>query len=149
MTPWSPLKKPVSMSCAACNCKRMKWSLEHAYANVEMLPEEIRCRPASTLPTLRELGDLSKFPLTDKHDMRANYPFGMFAVPMDDIVRLHASSGTTGKPVVVGYSRNDIDMWSRVVARSFRAAGASSPGQDTRGVRLWFVYRRSGRSLRG
>ena len=119
-----PIEKAGIDELRSLQLQRMKWSLEHAYANVESYRKKFDA--AGIHPSdLRELSDLSKFPLTDKHDMRANYPFGMFAVPMEDIVRLHASSGTTGKPVVVGYSRNDIDMWSRVVARSFRAAGAS------------------------
>jgi phenylacetate-CoA ligase len=72
---------------------------------------------------LRTLDDIAKFPLTAKEDLRQNYPFGMFAVPMEQIVRIHASSGTTGKPTVVGYTKNDIDTWSRLMARSIRAAG--------------------------
>jgi phenylacetate-CoA ligase len=72
---------------------------------------------------LRRLEDISKFPLTSKEDLRQNYPFGMFAVPMDQIVRIHASSGTTGKPTVCGYTKNDIDTWSLLMARSIRAAG--------------------------
>ena len=119
-----PIEKAGIDELRSLQLQRMKWSLEHAYANVASYRrkfDEAGIHPSD----LRELSDLSKFPLTDKHDMRDNYPFDMFAVPMDDIVRLHASSGTTGKPVVVGYTRNDIDMWSRVVARSFRAAGAS------------------------
>ncbi len=104
--------------------RRLKWSVAHAYANVECYRKKFA--EAGVHPSdLKQLNDLSKFPLTDKHDMRDNYPFGMFAVSMDDIVRIHASSGTTGKPVVVGYTRNDIDMWSRVVARSIRAAGVN------------------------
>jgi phenylacetate-CoA ligase len=75
---------------------------------------------------LKRLEDLAKFPFTTKHDLRENYPFGMFAVPMDEIVRIHASSGTTGKPTVVGYTQRDIDTWSDVMARSIRAAGGRS-----------------------
>jgi phenylacetate-CoA ligase len=75
---------------------------------------------------LRRLEDLTKFPLTTKEDLRQNYPFGMFAVPMQQIVRIHASSGTTGKPTVVGYTRNDIETWSRLMARSIRAAGGTA-----------------------
>ena len=104
--------------------RRLKWSLEHAYTNVGCYRKKFD--EAGVHPTdLKELSDLSRFPLTDKHDFRDNYPFGMFAVPMDQVVRIHASSGTTGKPVVVGYTRNDIDTWSGVVARSIRAAGGS------------------------
>jgi phenylacetate-CoA ligase len=74
---------------------------------------------------LKTLADLAKFPFTTKADLRDTYPFGMFAVPMDDVVRVHASSGTTGKPTVVGYTQNDIDTWARIMARSLRAAGGS------------------------
>ena len=104
--------------------RRLKWSLEHAYANVGSYRKKFD--KAGVHPSdLKELSDLSGFPLTDKHDFRDNYPFGMFAVPMDQVVRIHASSGTTGKPVVVGYTSNDIGTWSGVVARSIRAAGGS------------------------
>jgi phenylacetate-CoA ligase len=72
---------------------------------------------------LKSLADLAKFPFTVKKDLRDNYPFGLFAVPREQVVRLHASSGTTGKPTVVGYTQNDIDTWANLVARSIRAAG--------------------------
>ncbi len=75
---------------------------------------------------LKQLDDLARFPFTSKDDLRQNYPFGMFAVPMDEIVRIHASSGTTGKPTVVGYTRGDIETWSGLMARSIRAAGGRS-----------------------
>src|SRR6266567_1730318 len=75
---------------------------------------------------LKAPSDIAKFPFTTKDDLRENYPFGMFAVPMQDIVRVHASSGTTGKPTVVGYTRGDIETWSRIMARSIRAAGGRS-----------------------
>ena len=104
--------------------RRLKWSLEHAYAKVGCYRKKFD--EAGVHPSeLKDLTDLSNFPLTDKRDFRDNYPFGMFAVPMDQVVRIHASSGTTGKPVVVGYTRNDIDTWSGVVARSIRAAGGT------------------------
>ena len=104
--------------------RRLKWSLGHAYANVGCYRKKFD--EAGVHPSeLKDLTDLSRFPLTDKHDFRDNYPFGMFAVPMDQVVRIHASSGTTGKPVVVGYTSNDIDTWSQVVARSIRAAGGT------------------------
>jgi phenylacetate-CoA ligase len=80
---------------------------------------EIRIAPGD----LAHLDDLQGFPFTTKEDLRQNYPFGMFAVPMDEIVRIHASSGTTGKPTVVGYTRGDIELWSALIARSIRAAG--------------------------
>src|SRR5580692_1118191 len=75
---------------------------------------------------VKSLDDLAKFPFTAKDDLRQNYPFGMFAVPMSEIVRVHASSGTTGKSTVVGYTQGDIDTWSSVMARSIRAAGGRS-----------------------
>jgi phenylacetate-CoA ligase len=97
--------------------------LSHAYQNVARYREKFDAagvKPADC----RTLADLSKFPFTTKADLRETYPFGMFAVPMDRIVRIHASSGTTGKPTVVGYTAKDIDTWSHVMARSMRAAGA-------------------------
>ena len=104
--------------------ERLRWSLEHAWRNVASYRKKFDA--AGVHPSdLKQLADLSKFPFTDKHDMRDNYPFGMFAAPVDKVVRIHASSGTTGKPVVVGYTRNDIEVWSRVVARSIRAAGGN------------------------
>ncbi|WP_422032302.1 phenylacetate--CoA ligase PaaK [Roseovarius sp.] len=101
---------------------RLKWSLRHAYENVPMYRK--RFDAAGVHPDdLKSLSDLAKFPFTNKADLRDNYPFGLFAVPREKIVRVHASSGTTGKPTVVGYTRNDIDMWADMVARSMRASG--------------------------
>ena len=105
---------------------RLKWSLRHAYENVPMYRE--RFDKAGVHPDdLKSLCDLAKFPFTYKTDLRDHYPFGLFAVPRDQIVRVHASSGTTGKPTVVGYTQNDIDMWADMVARSMRASG-TRPG---------------------
>jgi phenylacetate-CoA ligase len=102
--------------------KRLKWSLTHAYENVAHYRKAFD--KAGVHPTdLRELADLAKFPFTSKTDLRDNYPFNMFAVPREKLVRVHASSGTTGKPIVVGYTRGDIEIWSEVMARSIRAAG--------------------------
>lgn len=101
---------------------RLKWSVRHAYENVPMYKE--RFDAAGVHPDdLKELKDLAKFPFTYKNDLRDNYPFGLFAVPRSEIIRLHASSGTTGKPTVVGYTKNDIDMWADMLARSLRASG--------------------------
>jgi len=101
---------------------RLRWSLKHAYDNVPLYRQ--RFAEAGVHPDdLKSLDDLAKFPFTGKNDLRDNYPYGMFAVPQNEIVRLHASSGTTGKPTVVGYTQNDIDTWANVVARSIRAAG--------------------------
>ncbi|MEQ9695376.1 phenylacetate--CoA ligase PaaK [Shimia sp. SDUM112013] len=106
----------------ATQLERLKWSLRHAYDNVPMYKQ--RFDEAGVHPDdLKELKDLAKFPFTYKNDLRDNYPFGLFAVPRDQIIRLHASSGTTGKPTVVGYTKNDISMWADVLARSLRAAG--------------------------
>ncbi|WP_327440645.1 phenylacetate--CoA ligase PaaK [Pseudomonas donghuensis] len=102
--------------------QRLRWSLSHAYQNVPMYRQrfdELGVHPDD----IRSLDDLARFPFTCKADLRDNYPYGLFAVPLHDVVRLHASSGTTGKPTVVGYTQNDIDTWANVVARSIRAAG--------------------------
>ena len=102
--------------------KKLKWSLHHAYENVTAYREKFDS--LSVHPDdLKTLSDLSKFPFTTKLDLRKNYPFGMFAVAREQIVRIHASSGTTGKPTVVGYTQNDLEMWANMVARSMRASG--------------------------
>lgn len=107
---------------AALQLDRLKWSLGHAYENVSHYRQAFDA--AGVHPDdLRRLSDLAKFPFTVKDDLRKNYPFGMFAVPEDQIVRVHASSGTTGNPTVVAYTQNDIDMWADMMARSIRAAG--------------------------
>jgi phenylacetate-CoA ligase len=101
---------------------RLKWSLRHAYENVPQyrkLFDERQVHPAD----LHELADLAMFPFTDKATLRANYPFGMFAVPRERIARVHASSGTTGRPTVVGYTKDDLHVWARLMARSIRASG--------------------------
>ena len=106
----------------ALQLKRLKLTVDHAYYNVPMYRKKFD--EAGVHPNdLRYLEDIQKFPYTTKQDLRDNYPFGMFAVPMKDVVRVHASSGTTGKPTVVGYTQGDIDRWAEVVARSIRAAG--------------------------
>ncbi|WP_296762147.1 phenylacetate--CoA ligase PaaK [Sediminimonas sp.] len=107
---------------SALQLERMKWSLRHAYDNVPFYRDAFD--KAGVHPDdLKQLSDLSKFPFTVKQDLRDNYPFGMFAVPRERISRLHASSGTTGQPTVVGYTKGDLDMWADVMARSLRAAG--------------------------
>src|SRR3954465_11198524 len=106
----------------ALQTKRLGWSLQHAYDNVAHYRRAFD--KAGVHPSdFRELADLARFPFTVKTDLRDNYPFNMFAVPREQLVRVHASSGTTGKPIVVGYTRDDIDTWSLVMARSIRAAG--------------------------
>jgi phenylacetate-CoA ligase len=109
----------------ALQLTRLKWSLQHAYDRVRHYRERFSAlglHPSN----LRMLEDLAKFPFTVKDDLRRNYPFGMFATAREDIIRIHASSGTTGKPTIVGYTRNDIDNWSILMARSIRAAGGES-----------------------
>ena len=106
----------------AVQLERLKWSLNHSYNNVPFYKQHFDAHGVHPVD-LRSLEDLAKFPFTVKKNMRDNYPFGLFGVPMDDIVRIHASSGTTGKPTVVGYTKNDIDNWANLMARSIRAAG--------------------------
>lgn len=106
----------------ALQLERLRWSLQHAYDNVPHYKASFDA--AGVHPSdLKQLADLAKFPFTTKHDLRANYPFGMFAKPREQLARIHASSGTTGKPTVVGYTLKDIDNWAHLVARSIRAAG--------------------------
>jgi len=117
-----PIERASRDEIAALQIERLTWSLQHAYDNVAAYRQKFDAagvRPAD----FRRLEDLASFPFTTKADLRANYPFGMFAVPQDRIVRVHASSGTTGKPTVVGYTQRDIDTWSHVMARSIRASG--------------------------
>ncbi|MQA08390.1 MAG: phenylacetate--CoA ligase [Pseudonocardiaceae bacterium] len=102
--------------------ERLQWTLRHAYANVPFYTKKFD--EAGVHPDdCTSLGDLAKFPYTTKYDLRDNYPFGMFAVEQQQVRRIHASSGTTGKPTVVGYTQDDLDVWSAVMARSIRAAG--------------------------
>ncbi len=111
---------------SALQLERLKWSLKHAYDNVPMYKK--RFDEAGVHPDdLKTLSDLAKFPFTYKNDLRDNYPFGLFAVPREQIMRLHASSGTTGKPTVVGYTANDLSNWADLGARSLRASGVK-PG---------------------
>jgi phenylacetate-CoA ligase len=110
----------------ALQLERLKWSLRHAYDNVAHYRQAFDAKGVHP-GDLKGLDDLRHFPLTAKDDLRRYYPFGMFAVPREKLVRVHASSGTTGKPTVVGYTANDIAMWADCMARSMRAAG-SRPG---------------------
>jgi phenylacetate-CoA ligase len=117
-----PIERASEDELRALQLTRLKWSLRHAYDHVA--PYRLKCQRAGVHPDeLRSLADLARFPFTVKDDLREHYPFGMFAVPRSAVVRLHASSGTTGKPTVVGYTRADIDTWAGLVARSLRAAG--------------------------
>lgn len=121
-----PIETAGREDLAALQLERMRWSVRHAYENVKFYKDSFNA--AGVHPDdLQSLADLAKFPFTTKQDLRDNYPFGMFAVPEEDICRIHASSGTTGKPTVVGYTKKDIETWASVVARSIRAAGGK-PG---------------------
>jgi phenylacetate-CoA ligase len=106
----------------ALQVERLRWTLHHAYANNPCYRRSFDARGVHP-DDFRALADLARFPFTTKADLREAYPFGFFSVPMQQIVRVHASSGTTGKPTVVGYTRRDIATWSELVARSIRAAG--------------------------
>lgn len=130
LTPDRAALDPIELASrdeiSALQLARLKWSLRHAHGNVARYRDKFQA--AGVHPDdLTTLDDLGRFPFTEKADLRATFPFGMFAVPRDRVIRLHASSGTTGKPTVVGYTRNDLDMWAGVMARSLRAAG-TRPG---------------------
>ena len=121
--PLERIEKASRKKLRELQLERLRWSLRHAYDKVPHYRKKFDA--AGVKPKdLRTLEDLARFPFTAKADLRDTYPFGMFAVPMDKVVRIHASSGTTGKPTVVGYTRKDIDTWSHLMARSIRAAGA-------------------------
>ena len=128
-----PVKKPAPGELegieTALQLQRLKWTLRHAYDNVAHYRAAFDA--AGVRPDdLRTLADLAKFPFTVKTDLRDHYPFGMFAVPRERVVRIHASSGTTGRPTVVGYTAKDIETWATVMARSItsRTGMACSPG---------------------
>jgi phenylacetate-CoA ligase len=117
-----PIERASRDEIHALQLQRLKATLKRAYENVPCYRaafDAMGVRPED----LKELHDLRKFPFAGKKELRDNYPFGLFAVPREQVVRIHASSGTTGKPTVVGYTKNDIDTWATVVARSIRAAG--------------------------
>ena len=122
MNAYHPIENAPRDELAALQLERMRWSLGHAYDNVphyRQAFDDAGIKPGDLL----ELSDLARFPFTTKADLRDNYPYDMFAVPRDQIRRIHASSGTTGKPTVVGYTARDLETWSDVVARSIYAAG--------------------------
>ena len=117
-----PMETASTDELRALQTMRLRATVQHAYENIphyRQAFDAIGLHPSD----IRELSDLAKVPFTTKEDLRRNYPFGMFAVPREDLVRIHASSGTTGRPTVVGYTRADIELWSYVMARSIRAAG--------------------------
>ena len=117
-----PIETASRDEIQALQLQRLRWSLQHAYDNVPHYRRSFDAKGVHP-SDLKTLADLAKFPFTTKGDLRENYPFGMFAVPRNQIMRVHASSGTTGKPTVVGYTARDIDTWANLVARSIRAAG--------------------------
>jgi phenylacetate-CoA ligase len=117
-----PIETASRDEITALQLERLRWTLRHAYDNVPFYRrrfEEVGVHPDDC----RELADLANYPFTVKQDFRDNYPFGLLAVPRDQVARIHASSGTTGKPTVVGYTLRDVDIWADLVARSIRAAG--------------------------
>ncbi|ROZ79625.1 phenylacetate--CoA ligase PaaK [Ramlibacter sp. WS9] len=121
--PLEPIEKAGVDELRGLQQKRLKATLRHAYDNSPVYRAKFDA--AGVHPDdCRTLADLAKFPFTTKSDLRDSYPFGMFAVPREQCARIHASSGTTGKPTVVGYTKNDIDTWAHVMARSIRASGA-------------------------
>ncbi len=124
--PLEPIEKASIDEMRSLQLKRLQQTLQHAYANSPVYRAKFDA--AGVHPDdCKSLADIAKFPFTTKSDLRDSYPFGMFAVPRENCARIHASSGTTGKPTVVGYTLKDIDVWSTVVARSIRAGGAK-PG---------------------
>jgi phenylacetate-CoA ligase len=128
-----PVLRADRKALEALQLERLRWSVKHAYDNNSAYRRKFDAsglRPED----LRSLADLARFPFTTKADLRAAYPFGFFAVPMHEIARIHASSGTTGKPTVVGYTRKDLATWSSLVARCIRAAGGRS------GMRVHIAY---------
>src|SRR6185312_3052087 len=119
LTPAPELLDPIEIASRdeieTLQLERLRWSLRHAYDNVELYRR--RFDEAGVHPDdCRSLADLERFPFTTKAELRESYPFGMFAVPLERVVRIHASSGTTGQPTVVGYTRGDVDTWAEVVA---------------------------------
>ena len=117
-----PIETASADELQALQLQRLRWTLQHAYDHVPHYRQAFDAKGVHP-SDCRTLSDLAKFPFTSKADLRDNYPFGMFAVPRDQVVRVHASSGTTGKPTVVGYTRADIDAWAHLMGRSIRASG--------------------------
>ena len=117
-----PIEIASRAAISALQLERLKWTLHRAYDKVPQYRRKFD--DAGVHPReVKSLTDLARFPFTTRKDLRANYPFGMFAVPREEIIRVHASSGTTGQPTVVGYTRADLELWATVMARSIRAAG--------------------------
>ena len=121
-TGFEPIETASRDEISALQLERLKWSVRHAYDNVAFYRQKLDAKGVHP-DDIKALEDIRLLPFTTKADLRDNYPFGLFAVPQDKIARLHASSGTTGKPTVVGYTRRDIDTWANLFARSLYAAG--------------------------
>ncbi len=126
LTPSKDILDPIEIASRdeieALQLQRLKWTLAHAYENVPLYRRKFD--EAGVHPDdLKAIGDIAGFPFTTKEDLRQSYPFEMMAVPLDKVARIHASSGTTGKPTVVGYTQTDVDNWAHLVARSIRASG--------------------------
>jgi phenylacetate-CoA ligase len=121
-TELEPIERASGDELAALQLERLRAAVRRAYDRVPFYREAFD-RAGAHPDDVRELRDLARFPFLEKKHFRENYPFGLFAVPREEIVRLHASSGTTGKPTVVGYTQADIDTWAQLMARSIRAAG--------------------------
>ena len=117
-----PIERASRDELQALQLERLQWTMQHAYRNVAAYRQAFDAKGVHP-GDLKQLSDLAKFPFTTKHTLREHYPFGLFAVPREKVVRIHASSGTTGKPTVVGYTQHDIDTWADLVARSIRASG--------------------------
>ena len=125
LTSLTAVKQLSKDKLEALQVSRLRQTLQHVFDNSP--PYREKFQNAGVHPAdLNNLQDLAKFPFTTKQDLRAHYPFGLFSVPMDQVARIHASSGTTGKPTVVGYTKKDIDHWATCVARSIEAAGGRS-----------------------
>jgi phenylacetate-CoA ligase len=117
-----PIETASRDELQALQLERLQWSVKHAYDHVPHYRKAFDAKGVHP-GDLKQLSDIAKFPFTAKKDLRDHYPFGMFAVPRQQVIRIHASSGTTGKPTVVGYTKNDIDNWALLGARSIRASG--------------------------
>jgi phenylacetate-CoA ligase len=128
-----PIERASRDEIAALQRKRLRWTLRHAWDNVPHMRRRFEAQGVHP-DDFHDLPDLARFPFTTKQDLRETYPFGMFAVPRERVARIHASSGTTGKPTVVGYTRRDIDTWADLMARSIRAAGGRP------GMRVHIAY---------
>ena len=130
-----PIERASRDELQALQLQRLQKSLRHAYDNVAHYRAAFDAKGVHP-DDLKTLSDLARFPFSDKKTLRDNYPFGLFAVPREQVVRIHASSGTTGKATVVGYTRNDIDMWADMVARSIGSRSAGAGWRCTMGASL-------------